>query len=163
MSATAPATSPSSRAAARRDSRVPIEDLYLGLPLRNVRCVGSTARRSFPPFCGEMPIDSCSHPSPISRPGERILQAACVYGHYSPCWPNGSVEAARLCGDRRRRRAVGKPSSKVANWPQVRLHRGDLSRGHTGVPDGSMDAVACFFLLCMKSLPITDAALSNHC
>ena len=36
---------------------------------------------------------------------------------------------------------------KVAGLPQVRLHRGDLSRGETGVDGGSMDAVACFFLL----------------
>jgi ubiquinone/menaquinone biosynthesis C-methylase UbiE len=80
-------------------------------------------------------------------PGERVLQAACVYGHYSPLLAQRIGRSGQLTVTDVAAVQLENLVPKVATWPQVRLHRGDLSRGHTGVPDGSMDAVACFFLL----------------
>lgn len=77
------------------------------------------------------------------RPGERVLQAACVYGDFSRrlarrVGPDGALEVVdvapiQLAGARR----------KLADLPWARLHRADLAE-YRGV---GFDAVCCFFLL----------------
>jgi len=81
------------------------------------------------------------------EPGDRVLQAACVYGRYSPSLaarlgPHGRLTVTDVASVQ-----LGNVAPKVATMPTVHLHRGDLSKRQTGVPPGSQDGVACFFLL----------------
>jgi ubiquinone/menaquinone biosynthesis C-methylase UbiE len=81
------------------------------------------------------------------EPGQRVLQAACVYGRYTPLLARRLGESGTLTVTDVATVQLDNLAPKVAGLPQVRLHRGDLSRGQTGVAPGSQDAVACFFLL----------------
>jgi len=81
------------------------------------------------------------------EPGERVLQAACVYGHYSPRLADRLGRQGHLTVTDVAAVQLDNVAPKVAASPNVRLHRGDLSQGQTGVPPESQDAVACFFLL----------------
>jgi ubiquinone/menaquinone biosynthesis C-methylase UbiE len=92
---------------------------------------------------GRLMRSSISHFSP----GERVLQAACVYGTYSPQLAEQVGGAGELTVTDVAAVQLDNVAPKLAPFKHVRLHRGDLSRGHTGVEAGSMDAVACFFLL----------------
>lgn len=80
-------------------------------------------------------------------PGQRIMQAASVYGDFSPMLARqvgakGALEVldvAQIQVDNTRRKLQGMP------WARVR--RTDLAGSDIGVPASSLDAVCCFFLL----------------
>lgn len=80
-------------------------------------------------------------------PGQKVLQAACVYGDFSEMLARrvggmgalDVVDVAQLQVDNARR--------KLARLPQARVRRADLAAADIGVAPGSLDGVACFFLL----------------
>jgi len=80
-------------------------------------------------------------------PGQRVLQAACVYGDFSGMLadrlgPAGDLlvlDAAQVQLDNLQR--------KLAGRSQVRARCADLATAELGVAPGSLDGVACFFLL----------------
>lgn len=80
-------------------------------------------------------------------PGQRIMQAASVYGDFSPMLARqvgaaGALEVldvAQIQVENTRRKLQGLP------WTRVR--RTDLANSDIGVPASSLDAVCCFFLL----------------
>jgi len=79
--------------------------------------------------------------------GQRVLQAACVYGDFSSMLARQVggkgelevVDVAPLQVDNARR--------KLAGLPQARARRADLAAPDIGVAPGSLDGVSCFFLL----------------
>lgn len=77
--------------------------------------------------------------------GERVLQAACVYGRYSAMLAHRLGHAGELTITDVATVQLENAAAKLRGCPRVRLHRGDLARGQPGVPLGSVDAVACFF------------------
>lgn len=95
------------------------------------------------------------------EPGQRLLQAACVYGDFSPC-------LARLLGAEGRLHIVDIAPIQVAN---CRRKLREFSQAQVRVADaaapggGSHDVVCCFFLL--HELPdhhkrnVVDALLSS--
>lgn len=81
------------------------------------------------------------------EPGQQVLQAACVYGDFSPMLaervgPEGRLlvlDAAPIQLDNLR--------AKTRHLPQVQGRCADLAAPALGIAPGSLDAVACFFLL----------------
>lgn len=79
-------------------------------------------------------------------PGTQVLQAACVYGQFSPMLaarigPAGAldlVDVAEVQLDNARR--------KLADQPQVRYRQADLA-APASAPAAAYDGVCCFFLL----------------
>jgi SAM-dependent methyltransferase len=81
------------------------------------------------------------------EPGQRVLQAACVYGAFS------ALLAARL-GERGELLVVDAAPIQIANLRRklgdlhwLRTRCADLASGAPGLPPASRDGVACFFLL----------------
>jgi len=77
------------------------------------------------------------------KPGQRVLQPACVYGDFSPALaehlgPRGSLEITDVAPIQ-----VAQCLRKLRNLPQATIRRADASR-----PDSnSYDAVCCYFLI----------------
>lgn len=80
-------------------------------------------------------------------PGQKVLQAACVYGDFSAMLARRVgglgrlevVDVAQLQVDNARR--------KLGKMAQARVRRADLAADDIGVAPASLDGVACFFLL----------------
>ena len=80
-------------------------------------------------------------------PGQKVLQAACVYGDFSRMLaervgPRGRLEVVDVAPIQ-----LANARRKLAGLPQVRLRRADLAEPGARGADGASDGVCCFFLL----------------
>ncbi|MBL8439487.1 MAG: rhodoquinone biosynthesis methyltransferase RquA [Zoogloeaceae bacterium] len=80
-------------------------------------------------------------------PGQRVLQAACVYGDFSPMLARrvsalGALDVVDVAPLQ-----VNNARKKLAGLSQTRVRQADLAGPDLGVATGTLDGAACFFLL----------------
>jgi len=80
-------------------------------------------------------------------PGQRVLQAACVYGDFSAMLARQLGDDGELLVLDVAQIQVDNLHRKLAGHPRVRARCADLAAADLGIAPESLDGVACFFLL----------------
>lgn len=94
------------------------------------------------------------------RPGQRLLQAACVYGPFSRLLAEQVGEGGALDVVDVAPIQVANVTRKLAGLPQAKAHLGDLAAPDC-VPEEAYEAVCCFFLL-HEVPPLERACIVNN-